>query len=426
MAAFGGAPASDAPEPASDPPVPSLQRAVSAHTHSVLGELADECICPCSHGLMVDPVIASDGVSYDRASIEHWFAKARRDGVPPTSPQTNLPLPDDRLVPNLAVRRTITRLIESGRLDAEILEEYRETRAALEEARATGKRTEALKMFPIGSKVFLRVAFESVGAEEISVNVNDADLEFSGRLVFRSIGFRRLGSEGGAERRVLFEIEAAKLLQKLVPLNCPKQLQRKPDPAPLPEAELLDRLGMTADDDFMEANDQILFHLIERLATDGGLEEATRSEFKMIATATRRNAIKDALERALRHSTGCFLASIDAVNAEGKVTLRIESYVTVPPSRGSRGQAGGDEPPAAAPIVWETVEEPARTFEMPYASHAMMNAQKDSEMYRQKHARLFGMVSVPEGGGGNGGGRGRGRGGGRGRGRGGGRGGGRF
>ena len=70
MAAFGGAPASDAPEPASDPPVPSLQRAVSAHTHSVLGELADECICPCSHGLMVDPVIASDGVSYDRASIE--------------------------------------------------------------------------------------------------------------------------------------------------------------------------------------------------------------------------------------------------------------------------------------------------------------------------------------------------------------------
>ena len=92
----------------------------------------------------------------------------------------------------------------------------RETRAALEEARATGKRTEALKRFPIGSKVFLRVAFESVGAEEISVNVNDADLEFSGRLVFRSIGFSRLRSEGGDERRVLFEIEAAKLLQKLV------------------------------------------------------------------------------------------------------------------------------------------------------------------------------------------------------------------
>merc|ERR1719454_1490554 len=72
---------------------------------------------------------------------------------------------------------------------------------------------------------------------------------------------------------------------------------------------------------------------------------------------------------------------------------------------------------AAAPIVWETVEEPARTFEMPYASDAMMNAQEDSEKYGQKHARLFGMVSVPEGGGGNGGGRGRGRGGGRGGGR---------
>ena len=408
MAAFGGAPASDAPEPASDPPVPSLQRAVSAHTHSVLGELADECLCPITQSLMVDPVIASDGVSYDRVPIEQWFAKARRDGVPLMSPQTNLPLPDDRLVPNLAVQRTIARLIESGRLDAEIVEEYRETRAALEEARATGKRTEALARFPIGSKVFLRVMFEPIGAEEISVNVNDADLEFSGRLVFRSIGFSRLRSEGGDERRVLFEIEAAKLLQKLVPLKCPKQLQRKPDPAPLPEAELLDRLGMSPPMPYH--HERLLFHLVERLATDGGLEEATRSEFKMIATATRRNAIKDALERALRHSTGCFLASIDAVNAEGKVTLRIESYVTPPPSRGGRGQAGGDEPPAAAPIVWETVEEPARTFEMPYASDAMMNAQEDSEKYGQKHARLFGMVSVPEGGGGNGGG---GRGGGR-------------
>merc|ERR1719506_3249922 len=134
----------------------------------------------------------------------------------------------------------------------------------------------------------------------------------------------------------------------------------------------------------------------------------------MIAKAKRRDAMITALARVLTESKGCLLASIDAVNAEGKVTLRIESYVTPPPSRGGRGQAGGDEPPAAAPIVWETVEEPARTFEMPYASDAMMNAQEDSEKYGQKHARLFGMVLVPEGGGGNGGGRGRGRGGGRG------------
>merc|ERR1719163_323674 len=155
-------------------------------------------------------------------------------------------------------------------------------------------------------------------------------------------------------------------------------------------------------------HERLLFHLVERLATDSGLEEATRSEFKMIAKAKRRDAMITVLARVLTESKGCLLASIDAVNAEGKVTLRIESYVTPPPSRGGRGQAGGDEPPAAAPIVWETVEEPARTFEMPYASDAMMNAQEDSEKYRQKHARLFGMVSVPEGGGGNGSGRGRG------------------
>ena len=35
-----------------------------------LQELAEEIVCPISHALPVDPVLAADGFTYDRAQIE--------------------------------------------------------------------------------------------------------------------------------------------------------------------------------------------------------------------------------------------------------------------------------------------------------------------------------------------------------------------
>jgi len=50
---------------------------------------------------MVDPVICSDGTTYERAAIEAWLAGHS------TSPLTNLPLEHTDLVPNLALRELI-------------------------------------------------------------------------------------------------------------------------------------------------------------------------------------------------------------------------------------------------------------------------------------------------------------------------------
>ena len=58
-------------------------------------------LCPISHDLMVDPVICSDGQSYERGSISNWLTSHA------TSPVTNLELPNLGLVPNHALRNAI-------------------------------------------------------------------------------------------------------------------------------------------------------------------------------------------------------------------------------------------------------------------------------------------------------------------------------
>lgn len=43
-------------------------------------------ICGLTLEIMQDPVMAEDGFSYERESIEKWFAQCRRMGRPITSP----------------------------------------------------------------------------------------------------------------------------------------------------------------------------------------------------------------------------------------------------------------------------------------------------------------------------------------------------
>ncbi|KAG7227522.1 hypothetical protein INR49_005337, partial [Caranx melampygus] len=58
-------------------------------------EAPDEFLCPITRELMKDPVIAADGYSYERESIESWIR-----GKNKTSPMTNLPLQTTLLTPN--------------------------------------------------------------------------------------------------------------------------------------------------------------------------------------------------------------------------------------------------------------------------------------------------------------------------------------
>ena len=52
--------------------------------------------------LMKDPVIAADGISYERNAIEDWLARGSG-----SSPMTGAPLPHQHLTPNLAVRSAV-------------------------------------------------------------------------------------------------------------------------------------------------------------------------------------------------------------------------------------------------------------------------------------------------------------------------------
>ncbi|XP_021121582.1 WD repeat, SAM and U-box domain-containing protein 1 isoform X2 [Heterocephalus glaber] len=75
---------------------------------SLSSEIPDEFICPITRELMKDPVIASDGYSYEKEAMENWISKKKR-----TSPMTNLVLPSVVLTPNRTLKMAISRWLET-------------------------------------------------------------------------------------------------------------------------------------------------------------------------------------------------------------------------------------------------------------------------------------------------------------------------
>ncbi|KAK9829123.1 hypothetical protein WJX72_004016 [[Myrmecia] bisecta] len=61
----------------------------------------EEMECPITQTLMVDPVIAADGHTYERTALEEWFSRNE------TSPMTGMVLDMKHLFPNIALRRLI-------------------------------------------------------------------------------------------------------------------------------------------------------------------------------------------------------------------------------------------------------------------------------------------------------------------------------
>ncbi|XP_059116489.1 WD repeat, SAM and U-box domain-containing protein 1 isoform X1 [Peromyscus eremicus] len=75
---------------------------------SLSSGIPDEFVCPITRELMKDPVIASDGYSYEREAMESWIHKKKR-----TSPMTNLVLPSLVLTPNRTLKMAINRWLET-------------------------------------------------------------------------------------------------------------------------------------------------------------------------------------------------------------------------------------------------------------------------------------------------------------------------
>lgn len=70
-------------------------------------------LCPITYCLMEDPVIASDGHTYERKAIEDWFQSHD------TSPMTNETLDHLDLIPNYLARSQIQEL-EEARKNAQL------------------------------------------------------------------------------------------------------------------------------------------------------------------------------------------------------------------------------------------------------------------------------------------------------------------
>ena len=66
----------------------------------IYGDFKEDIICPITHEIMTDPVIATDGRTYERKAIMHWFKYSDK------SPCTNLVI-DHKLIPNFQFKNLI-------------------------------------------------------------------------------------------------------------------------------------------------------------------------------------------------------------------------------------------------------------------------------------------------------------------------------
>ncbi|KAG9477230.1 hypothetical protein GDO78_002558 [Eleutherodactylus coqui] len=74
---------------------------------AVSSKIPEEFLCPITCDVMKDPVIASDGYSYERKAIESWISTKR------TSPMTNLPLENLLLTPNRTLKMALNRWLDT-------------------------------------------------------------------------------------------------------------------------------------------------------------------------------------------------------------------------------------------------------------------------------------------------------------------------
>jgi len=66
----------------------------------------DALQCPITHEIMRDPVMATDGHTYERTAIEEWFANND------SSPKTNNQMESKALIPNHAVKKIVAERAE--------------------------------------------------------------------------------------------------------------------------------------------------------------------------------------------------------------------------------------------------------------------------------------------------------------------------
>lgn len=86
-------------------------------------------LCPITHEIMVNPVQASDGWTYECSAISRW---CEDNETSPLDPSTHIEI--GNLKPNRALRDVIELMINSGEMDESICAEWKESAEKIESA----------------------------------------------------------------------------------------------------------------------------------------------------------------------------------------------------------------------------------------------------------------------------------------------------
>ena len=114
-----------------------------------LTAIAKEFVCPITQELPINPVTAEDGKIYEETAIREWFSK--KDGEP-TSPSTGAVI-GTKLFPAPQARNTIEALVESGAIEGEIAEAWKEKlelETLVKETRAKADGGDGKAMYRLG------------------------------------------------------------------------------------------------------------------------------------------------------------------------------------------------------------------------------------------------------------------------------------
>jgi hypothetical protein len=80
----------------------------------LLLDAPEDFVCPLTHELLIDPVVAACGYSYQRKSFEEWVAKCRAKGLQLTSPKTGARM-EGHMVTNRLLKHQVEDYIEARR-----------------------------------------------------------------------------------------------------------------------------------------------------------------------------------------------------------------------------------------------------------------------------------------------------------------------
>jgi len=147
------------------------EKEMKALTDSKLEEITQ--VCPITEEIMKDPVVASDGHTYERAAIAEWQKKTG------TSPNTNEPI-TAAFKPNVALKKQIeeTHRLAKAKEKAEKEKERAEkkTKKAISQKETTEQRLERLEQMMMAQNEKIAQQDEKIDSQEKKIDELDAHL----------------------------------------------------------------------------------------------------------------------------------------------------------------------------------------------------------------------------------------------------------